>query len=111
MASDRCGGGGRSSGTGLGGVTSACPGSLALQVPPAVGVDEDRARVSMTRALVAGIWSETIGTGLRLGLNRAAYRTLADNDGAERLASSKRYSFKHFRTMSGAPRPFPHLQR
>ena len=39
MASDRCGGGGRSSGTGLEGVTSACPGSLALQAPPAVGVE------------------------------------------------------------------------
>ena len=47
--------------------------------PPAVGVDEDRARASMTRALVAGIRSETTGAGLRLGLNRAAYRTRTEN--------------------------------
>ena len=59
--------------------------------PPAVGVDEDWARAPKTRALVAGSGSETIRTGFRLGLNRAAYRTLADNERAERLASSKRY--------------------
>jgi hypothetical protein len=46
----------------------------------------------MTRALVAGIRSETTGTGLRLGLNRAADRTRTDNERAERSASSKRYT-------------------
>jgi hypothetical protein len=37
--------------------------------------------------------------------------TLPDNDRAERLASSKRYSSNLHRTASGAPRPFPSLQR
>jgi hypothetical protein len=39
MASDRCGGGGRSSGTGLEGVTPACPGTSIVGSPPAVGVE------------------------------------------------------------------------
>jgi hypothetical protein len=91
MASDRCGGGGRSSGTGLEGVTSACPGTPALGSPPAVGVDEDWARASYDPRPRRRDRSETTGTGLRLGLNRAAYRTRTDNGGAERSASSKRY--------------------
>jgi hypothetical protein len=96
MASDRCGGGGRSSGTGLEGVTPACPGSLALQAPPAVGVDGDKARdLPIGPRLRRPVSPERDRDRVRLGLNRAAHRTLANNERAERSASSKRYLSKN----------------
>jgi hypothetical protein len=110
-ASDRCGGGGRSSGTGLEGVTPACPGT------PVVGGARPPSASNGDRARVLPIGPRPRRPGLvgndrnrvRLSLNRAAHRKLADNDGAERQASSKRYLFKHSGRRPALRDPFHQL--
>jgi hypothetical protein len=111
-ASDHCGGGGRSSGGRREGVTRAVRGLPSLGSPPAVGVERGQSAciahwpAPSAAGPVGNDWDR-----VRLSLNRAAHRMLADNDGAERLASSKRYLSQTLRTSSGAPRPFPFPQR
>src|SRR6478752_4418785 len=104
--------GGDRAGLGWRGLLRRVRGLPSLGSPPAVGVDGDPARVLPIGPRPRRL--ESVGNDrfrVRLSLNRAAYRTLADNERAERSASSKRYLFKALRTSSGAPRHFPTRSR
>src|SRR6478752_7131164 len=88
--------GGDRAGLGWRGLLQRVRGLPSLGSPPAVGVDGDPARElpigpRLRRPGLAG----NSRARVRLSLNRAAYRTLADNGCAERSASSKRYTLEN----------------
>src|SRR6478752_8716663 len=88
--------GGDRAGLGWRGLLRRVRGLPSLGSPPAVGVDGDPARVLPIGPRPRRL--ESVGNDrfrVRLSLNRAAYRTLADNERAERSASSKRYTLEN----------------
>jgi hypothetical protein len=107
MASDRCGGGGRSSGDRRAGVDSRRWGA---RPPSASNGDKARVLPIGPRPRRPGLVGNDRNR-VRLSLNRAAHRKLADNDGAERQASSKRYLFKHSGRRPALRDPFRSTQR
>jgi len=118
MASDRCGGGGRSSGklhrrffgTNL---TSLVPVGRGPQIRRDVRIDQSNRLASNARgpgleSLIQPARRRLQGGEARIGLSAAA---LPDNDRAERSGFVETVTTQTLRTMSGAPQPFPFTQR
>ena len=112
-ASDRCGDGVRSSGAGVEGDTRPVRGSGCWPDPPAVGVVEGKGAclAESPSSSTAGARWKRRDPGPGKALRGPPDGRLADNDGAERSASSKRYFYFNSGRRPDAPRPFPSLQR
>ena len=113
-ATDAAAGGDRA-GLGWRGLLQRVRGLPSLGSPPAVGVERGQsASMPIGPRPRRPVSPERDRDRVRLSLNRAAHRTLAENERAERSASSKRYLSKHsgrcpalrvpFHTFSGQPR-------
>ncbi len=113
-ATDAAAGGDRA-GLGWRGLLQRVRGLPSLGSPPVVGVERGQsASMPIGPRPRRPVSPERDRDRVRLSLNRAAHRTLAENDRAERSASSKRYLSKHsgrcpalrvpFHQLSGDPR-------